>query len=413
MNPAMDRNMDNMKKTIWYISKYSSPLKYGLGSRHFYLAREFNELKKRTIIFSSDSNHLTKFPEFPTTYFRESIDGVETWWIKTLKYKGSASIRRILSWIDFEIKLWAMPKKNIARPDVVIVSSLSLLTILNGFWLKKRYRCRLFFEIRDIWPLTLVEEGGFCRWNPFIMILAWIEKFGYLKSDVIIGTMPNLSEHVRAVTGKNLPCYCFPLGFDLALYEQSEPLPEGFEERYIPRHKFIVGYAGSIGRTNALETVIRCAEQMQENSYIHFLLIGEGAMLSGYQKRVAGHPNISFAPKVKKLQVQSFLRQCHVLYFSAMNSKVWQYGQSLNKMIDYMYAAKPVIASYSGYPSMLNEAQSGVFVLAEDVQALKNAVLAYEKMPRERLEQIGKKGKAWLLENRRYSKIARDYSRLF
>lgn len=413
MKSTKDRNLDNMEKTIWYISKYSSPLKYGLGSRHFYLAREFNELKKRTIIFSSDSNHLTKFPEFPATYFRESIDGVETWWIKTLKYKGSASIRRILSWLDFEIKLWLMPKAKIARPDVVIVSSLSLLTILNGFWLKKRYRCRLFFEIRDIWPLTLVEEGGFRRWNPFIMILAWVEKFGYLKSDVIIGTMPNLSEHVKAVTGKNPPCYCFPLGFDPALYEQSEPLPDGYEERYIPRHKFIVGYAGSIGRANALETLIRCAERMKDNPHVHFVLIGDGGMLSGYQKRISGLPNISFAPKVKKLQVQSFLRRCHVLYFGAGKSKIWHYGQSLNKMIDYMYAGKPVIASYSGYPSMLNEAQSGVFVPAEDVRALKNAILAYARMPRERLEQIGKRGKAWLLQNRRYDKIAREYAKLF
>ncbi len=33
---------------------------------------------------------------------------------------------------------------------MVIVSSLSLLTILNGIRLKARYGCRLVFEIRDI-----------------------------------------------------------------------------------------------------------------------------------------------------------------------------------------------------------------------------------------------------------------------
>ena len=71
--------------------------------------------------------------------------------------------------------------------------------------------------------------------------------------------------------------------------------------------------------------------------------------------------NISFAPKVKKAQVQSVLRHCDVLYFSVEDSKVWRYGQSLNKLIDYMHARKARLsASYSGYPSMLNEAQCGV-----------------------------------------------------
>ena len=41
-------------------------------------------------------------------------------------------------------------------------------------------------------------------------------------------------------------------------------------------------------------------------------------------------------------------------------SKVWDYGQSMNKIVDYMMAGKPVVASYSGYPSMLNEAGSGI-----------------------------------------------------
>jgi glycosyltransferase involved in cell wall biosynthesis len=402
-----------MKRNIWYISKYATPLRYGFGSRHFYLAHEFNRLGNHTVVISSDSNHLAQFPDFKSVYTQEIIDGVETWWIRTVKYKGSASIKRILSWVDFEMKLWLMPKRLISKPDIVIVSSLSLLTILNGYWLKRRFGCKLIFEIRDIWPLTIIEEGGFNKWNPFVMFLAWVEKFGYQKSDIIVGTMPNLSEHVKTVSGKGMNCYFIPLGCDPGLYNSPEPLPEGYEERYIPKNKFIIGYAGSIGRTNALDTLINCASEMAGNHHIHFLLLGDGDLLNEFKARVSELKNITFAPKVNKSQVQMVLRHCQVLYFSVEDSKVWRYGLSLNKLVDYMVAGKPIIASYSGYPSMVNEAQCGIFVPAKDVHALAAAIRAYEQLPKDQLESIGKRGKEWLLENRTWDKIAVEYCKLF
>ncbi len=267
------------------------------------------------------------------------------------------------------------------KPDVIICSSLSLFTILNGYFLKKRFNCKLIFEVRDIWPLTIIEEGGFKPWNPFVMVLAWVEKFGYRKADIIVGTMPNLSEHVNNVCGRDSNCRCVPFGYDPALYNIKEPLPEGYEETYIPKNKFIIGYAGSIGLTNALEPLLRCALEMEDNTDIHFLLVGDGDLLEEYKTRVSGLKNITFAPKVKKSQVQAFLRHCQVLYFSVHDSKVWRYGLSLNKLIDYMLAAKPIIASYSGYPSMVNEAQCGTFVPAKDVSALLRTILEYRQMP--------------------------------
>jgi len=318
-----------------------------------------------------------------------------------------------MSWIDFEIKLWLMPKCLLPRPDIVIVSSLSLLTILNGYRLKRKYSCRLVFEIRDIWPLTIIEEGGFSRWNPFIMFLAWVERFGYRHSDVIVGTMPNIAKHVKGVTGKMGNCHCIPLGYDPELYRNLEPLPEGYEGRYIPEDKFIVGYAGRIGITNALDTLIHCAMEMEKYDDIHFLIVGDGDLLNEYKSQTKGLKNITFAPKVKKSQVQMVLRHCQVLYFGVEDSAVWRYGQSLNKLIDYMMAGKPIIASYSGYPSMVNEAECGVFVPAKDARALSSALREYAQLSNEELVTIGKRGKDWLEEHRPYDTIAKEYSELF
>jgi glycosyltransferase involved in cell wall biosynthesis len=116
---------------------------------------------------------------------------------------------------------------------------------------------------------------------------------------------------------------------------------------------------------------------------------------------------------VKKSQVAMVLRHCKVLYFSVEDSKVWRYGQSLNKLIDYMNAGKPIIASYNGYPSMLNEAHCGSFVPAKDVSALILAIREYVRLPENDLESMGKRGKEWLLKNRPYETLAAEYCKAF
>lgn len=117
------------------------------------------------------------------------------------KIQKSASYKRILSWFAFEWHLYFLDRRRLERPDVVIISSLSLLTILYGVFLKRLYGCKLVFEVRDIYPLTLTEELGISACNPLVLLLKFVEKLGYRRADLIVGTMPNLRSHVQKVLG--------------------------------------------------------------------------------------------------------------------------------------------------------------------------------------------------------------------
>ena len=70
---------------------------------------------------------------------------------------------------------------------------------------------------------------------------------------------------------------------------------------------------------------------------------------------------VFFTGRIAPDQVQGFLRRCDILFLSTLPSKVWDYGQSMNKVVDYMLAAKYIVAQYTGYPSFINEAGCGVF----------------------------------------------------
>ena len=180
-----------MSKKIWYISKYVAP-SYAtkVGSRGFLILVSLSKFGHKCTLITSDSNHLISAPVFKGSKMTETVDGVCVHWLKTLKYNGARSFGRMLSWLDFEWQLYRMSKKNLDAPDIVIVSSLSLLTILNGLWLRKKFKCKLIFEVRDIWPMVLVASGGISSKNPLVFFLAWLERLGYENADKVIGTMP-------------------------------------------------------------------------------------------------------------------------------------------------------------------------------------------------------------------------------
>ena len=402
-----------MTASIWYVSKYVAPPGLGtVGGRGYLLMKELARMGHKVTIITSDSNHLAKPPLMTMAYFFQEVDGIQLCWVHTMKYAAAKSMRRILSWLHFEWRLLLMPNHKFLKPDVVVVSSLSILTILNGLLWKRRYKCRLIFEVRDIWPLTIVEEGGFKPWNPFVLVLGLVEYVGYKYADAIVGTMPNLGEHVCKILGYPKATHCIPMGVDNSTLGSLEELPQNYVEQNFPKNKFIVAHIGSIGITNALDTFLECAQNMKDHDEVHFLIVGDGDLRNGYIEKYKHLDNLTFAPRVSKSMVQLVLTRCDLLYFSVHVSKVWRYGQSLNKVIDYMMSGKPILASYSGYESMINEANCGVYVEAGNVVELQKQIQFFSHMDKFERDKIGRRGKEWLLTHRQYKKLAVDYENI-
>lgn len=398
---------------IWYISKYATPQKYFFGTRHFYLAEEWIKTGNEVTIFTSNSSHLTdKLPVFNGKYLFEEIKKVKTYWLNTYKVnKGnSSSLKRIVSWFHFEWQFFTLNKRNIVRPDVIIVSSLSLLTVLNGYWFSKKYKCKFIFEVRDIWPLSLMELGGYSKWNPLILFLSWIEKLGYKKADAIVGTMPNLIEHVQNVIGKTNKCFTIPQGFSDNFYANQELLENKYIKKNIPENTFIVAYAGTINSNNPMDVLIEAAEILKKEA-ISFVIIGEGNKKEFLREKSKNLPNVIFAPSLPKNKVNHFLSFASVC-FDSFASDLAKYGLSRNKWIDYMYAGKPIICSYSGFQSMINESNSGSFVAFNDSELLASEILKYAEMDKLELAAMGQRAHDYIVNNRSFKTLASNYIKI-
>lgn len=396
---------------VWYISKYVTPPSPGAsGGRGYMLMRELARSGHRCVIITSDSNSFGDMPALDAAFLTQSIDGLVIFWLRTFKYSAAKSLGRIISWLDFEWRLFRLPLSLVPRPNAVIVSSLSLLTVLNGLRIARKFHCRMIFEVRDIWPLTIVEEGGYSRWNPLVVMLAAIERAGYRRADAIVGTMPNLEQHVRLVSAASTPVYCIPMGLDPeSLVAHKQQSRANFFRRYTTPGKITIAHVGSIGISNALEPFFECIQLLRDDDRFRFLIVGDGDLRETYRARYGHLPNLTFVAKVSKADVPSILAICDVLYFSTHRSKVWDYGQSLNKVIDYMAAGKIIVGSFSGYPSMIDEAGCGFFAPAGDVQRLKSTFDQIASMSPNERRSLGERGRRWIVENRSYAVLANSY----
>ena len=294
------------KKNIWIINEYAGNPSYGMTFRHFYLARAFNNIGYHTTIISSSYSHFfKKFPDMGSKRFKsEKVNEVDFLWIKVMHYARSFDKKRVLKWFEFMFKLFVVDKHIRNKPDVIICSPTAPFSILPAYFLAKKYKAKLVFEVRDIWPLTLVEVGGFSKWNPLIIIMGWFEKFALKKSDFIVSNLQNYSQHMREL-GVDREAFWIPNGVDLEEMQNKKPLEDKIVQM-IPKDKFIIGYTGKLGVSNAIYYLIEAAKLLQHNVNIHFVIVGQGQEKENLMKQSEMLNNVLFIDSVDKMSADFF-----------------------------------------------------------------------------------------------------------
>lgn len=404
---------------IWCISKYALPPKYGAQARLFHISEELNKIGKQSIVICSATNHLAKLPEQTADFRIEDIGSTKAIFIKGLKFATSLSKNRVASWFYFEWLLFRFIRKEYTNytsaPSVVMVSSLSLMTILNGYYAKRKFKAKLIFEVRDIWPLSAILVAGYSKWHPFILFLRWIEKFGYRNSDIIVSPLSNLKQHIAESIGRRKFTFQhLPHGFDKSLLNGGQALPKEFIDTYIPKGKFIFGYIGNIVSAYDLDSLIDCAAQLhQESTHIHFLILGDGDYKSNLIKKAEGLTNITFIPRIPKMQITHFLSFCQVATNFLRPEPLFEYGVSPQKLVDYMLAGKPILMAYTGYKTMVEELNCGIVVESSNVPKLVEGIKRMSQMSENELNEMGERGRNYLLNNLEWSRLIENNISIF
>jgi len=283
---------------------------------------------------------------------------------------------------------------------------------LTGWLLKKRYRARKFiFEIRDLWPLTPIHLMGYSRHHPFIILLFWLERMGYRRSDHIVSVLPNSGAYINAISGNPAKYNYIPNGISAELLDNMT-LPADIK-KFLPQGKFIIGYAGTIGLANALEYLAEAAKLLAENQDIHFLLVGDGYLKKELEQKTSDLQNITFLPKLGKSYMQSLIYHFDICFIGRNGSPLFDHGVSSNKYFDYMLAGKPVLVSSNRIKDPVELSGCGIIVNPDDASAITQGILElYAMTPGER-QELGARGREYVLKYHNFTYLSQQYERLF
>lgn len=397
---------------ILFISKYSVAPIYGNPTRQFYISKNLVNKGYKVSLISSQSSGILKYKKQKSNYTFDNFDGVDLYLLKGKKIKLGFSISRIISWLLFEIRIFKLlkQKKELKEVDYIIVSSLSLLTFLSGVILKRRLSAKLIIEVRDIWPLTLITTGSFSKKNIFVKILSRIENIGYKNADAIIGTMPNLKEHIYnklpKLKQKQKKIFYIPQGYDQSAYQKAE-LSETFllNKSKIKEIGFNIIYAGTIGKMNKIDEIISCAKII-ENQNINFYIMGDGPLKHYFQS--IKPRNVYFLDPIPKIEVPKFIKMFNLSIFIVDNNPIYKYGISFNKSIDYMISGIPFVYLYNGYPSLYEE-EKYCFKVTGNVTNLAAKIMEISKINNQKLLSMGKQGTEIAKKHHSFDNLSKLY----
>jgi len=399
----------NQKKTFWLINQYSSTPETAMGGRHYYLAQELAKKGHQVYLIAGRYSHLLHHPkEFEEQYLvEEIIPNFSFVWVNLPEYQEAHSKKRVLNWFKFSWLLRNLANVIPDKPDVILYSSPSLIGYLGAKYLANKFKALFIFEVRDIWPLTLMELGGHSANHPFIKFIQWIEDRAYKKADYVFSNLYNAVEHMQSRGLDPNKFHWIPNGVSLEEVSQKQPLsPETMAQ--LPKNKFIIGYTGTIGVANAIDDLIEAAKLLSNMPHLHFVLVGSGKEKESLIQKAQslGLQNITFIDPIPKKQIQSMLEQFDICYIGWQKNSLYRFGIAPNKLPEYLYAGKPIIHAFSGKGDIVQQAQAGVTIEAEDPYAIVGAVEQLYALTEEQRQQLGASGKTFVLQHLEYRMIA-------
>ncbi len=386
---------------ILFLTHYFPPEVNAPASRTFEHARHWvkNSDIKVTVV-TNNPNHPKGilYSGYKNKWFsRETTEGIDVIRVKTFLAPNAGFVPRILNYLFFMLAS-VVASFKVKKPDIVIATSPQFFCAVAGYFVGVCKRKPFVFELRDIWPDSIVTVGAM-RANFAIGLLEKLELFLYRKARLVIAVTDSFKENL---TRRGIPpekIVVIKNGVELGFF-QPRPPSDNLLNELGAEEKFIVSYIGTIGMAHAVDKIVEAAECLKENSEILFLIVGEGADKAKVQEQVESKnlTNIKVLPGVSKEQVREFYALTHLNLVTLRNKPLFL-TVIPSKIFEIMAMARPILTTVDGESRQIVESSGGgLFVEPENVAKMVETIEMLSK-ERSRLKEMGESGRQFVIAN--------------
>ena len=396
--------------TIWMVNQYAGSPRHGMEYRHYHLARGLSEQGHRVVVVSGTRSHLfTQPPRVTKRFTLEVIDGVTYCWVAVPEYERAISLGRVLNMAAFALRLTRFPVGRLPAPDAILVSSPSLFPLPVASRWARRFGARLVFEVRDIWPLTLRELGGLSELHPLVALMQRFEDYGYRRANAVVSVLPAAEAHMTSRGMDRRKYHYLPNGIDLGGARANGAAPRARDANR--PETFTVGFVGTLGRANVLETLIDAARLLGPDE-AQVVIVGHGPERDQLVARAADLRNVAFVGAIPKCEVAGTVALFDACYVGYRRSSLYRFGVSPNKLYEYMAAGRPILFAADAANQPVSEADCGRTVAPEDPAALADAIRSLAAAPADERERLGANARAYVEQRHDYGRLARELAEI-
>lgn len=344
-------------------------------------------------------------------FYYEYINGIKVSRCYIYRAPKNSIIKRIFSHIILNI-LSAIMAIRYGKFDIIFAGAPSLWCglplLLKGIFKKIPY----VYIIYDIYP-DIIQKLGIVNNKAILKMISIVEGYLYDKSKKISVLSEGFKKNLIKKGVPENKINIVPVHVDTQFIR---PLPKDKElcDLLQINKKFVVLYAGNIGFSQGLETLLEAASILKDREEIVFVIIGEGATKSSLENRA------------KEMQLEN----CRFLDFQDPENipKVYSIGdvglvimkknivvESVpSKTYSIMAAGLPVIATIdrnSEIGKLINDSDCGVCLEAENSIQLAEYIVRLSENPEE-VNRLGTNGRQIIIDKYSRTVAAKQYDEI-
>lgn len=397
---------------ILYVSQYFPPEMGAPSARVHELSREWVKLGHQVFVLTAFAHHPTGRKSAGDRWRitrREQVDGIDVLrsYIWATANKGIA--KRMGSYASFMASASILGAVRVRRPDIVIATSPQLLCALAGYVLALRFRAPFVFEVRDLWPESILAVEAMND-NVVVRGLKRLARFLYTHASHIVTVGEGYKEEIHQRYGiSHERMAVIPNGVDTELFVPGHTHNE-VRKQYGWGDRFVILYLGTHGMAHALHTVLEAALGLSEHPEILFVFVGEGAEKDNLKRWARENKlhNVQFIDQQPKHRAPLFYAACDLGLVTLRNTRLFQ-SVLPSKIFELMGMARPILLTVDGEARRLvEEAQAGWYVPPENAHALREAIL-HATAHRHLLHLMGTRGRHFVIESYDRSVLAGRY----
>ncbi len=294
---------------------------------------------------------------------------------------------------------------ELSSPNAIIGSSVHPFAAWAGLRLAKRKKVPFIFEVRDLWPQTLIDMGRLREHSPLTLLLRHLERTLYQRAQRIISLLPDAYRYIKGLGIDGNKIFWIPNGADVHDYSALETASE--------EDSFVVMYFGAHGHANDIDTILRAfsiAVNREATKRIQLRLIGDGPKkneLIRESNELNLHNCVSFEDPVSKKKIPEIASKADAFIIAVRDLPgLYKYGISMNKLYDYMALGRPVLISVNASNNPIEEASCGITVEPGNPELLADGIIQLASLPLAERLRMGRAGRKYVETHHDYRLLA-------